>query len=90
MPLFAGSAAGADVSAAAAGGGGAAAGAPAGGAPAFAAGAPGDPAAGAEFGGDDIYLIIYATLCSEYRDVLKLSTPFRGYLYCAYIATVGM
>ena len=25
-----------------------------------------------------------------YRDVLKLSTPFRGYLYCAYIATVGM
>ena len=25
-----------------------------------------------------------------YRDVLKLSTPFRGYLYYAYITTVGM
>ena len=74
MPFFAGSAAGAGVPAAAAGGGGADAGAPAGapafagGAPAFAGGALGDPAAGApgaEFGGEDIYLIIYATLCSE-------------------------
>lgn len=65
IPFFAGSVAGGGAgSPAAAGGGGAAAGAPAGGAPAFAGGAPGDPAAGAEFGGDDIYLIIYATLCS--------------------------
>ena len=69
IPFFAGSVAGGGVPAATAGGGGApAGGAPAGGAPAFAAGAPGDPAAGApgaEFGGEDIYLIIYATLCSE-------------------------
>jgi hypothetical protein len=28
------------------------------------------------------------TVLFLYRDVLKLSTPFRGYLYCAYIATV--
>ena len=25
-----------------------------------------------------------------YRDVRKLSTPFRGYLFCTYITTVGM
>ena len=60
IPFFAGSVAGGGAgSPAAAGGGGAAAGAAA-----FAGGVPGDPAAGAEFGGDDIYLIIYATLCS--------------------------
>ncbi len=29
-------------------------------------------------------------LNSGYRDVLKLSTPLRGYLFCAYIATVGV
>jgi hypothetical protein len=37
-------------------------------------------------------LLYYKSLTADfvYRDVRKISTPFRGYLFYAYITTVGM